>query len=94
MGSENKDVDVLCVGHASCDLLFSISQHPSEDEKIFADGFIACGGGPAANAAVAVSRLGYINRPISFRTRPMRIFLHIRCQVIEKSFSPALSFSG
>jgi Ca2+-binding RTX toxin-like protein len=35
-----------------------------------------------------------INRPISFRTHPMCIFLHIRCQVIEKNFSPALSFAG
>ncbi len=51
-------VDVLCVGHASYDLIFSVSHHPAEDEKIFADGFVGCGGGPAANAAVMVSRLG------------------------------------
>jgi sulfofructose kinase len=51
-------VDVLCVGHASYDLIFSVSHHPAEDEKIFADGFAGCGGGPAANAAVMVSRLG------------------------------------
>lgn len=51
-------VDVLCVGHASYDLIFSVAHHPAEDEKIFADGFLACGGGPAANAAVAVARLG------------------------------------
>jgi len=52
-------VDVLCVGHASYDLIFSVPQHPSEDEKIVADGLLACGGGPAANAAVTVARLGY-----------------------------------
>jgi sulfofructose kinase len=52
-------VDVLCVGHASYDLVFSVSRHPGEDEKIFADGFVGCGGGPAANAAVAASRLGF-----------------------------------
>ncbi|MDD5319351.1 MAG: PfkB family carbohydrate kinase [Methylococcales bacterium] len=52
-------IDVLCVGHASYDLVFSVSRHPLEDEKIFADGFFGCGGGPAANAAVATSRLGY-----------------------------------
>lgn len=51
-------IDVLCVGHACYDLIFSVPSHPSEDEKIFANGFINCGGGPAANAAVAVSRLG------------------------------------
>lgn len=53
------NVDVLCVGHASYDLVFSVPHHPTEDEKIFADGFTGCGGGPAANAAVAVSRLGF-----------------------------------
>ncbi len=52
-------VDVLCVGHASYDLIFSVPQHPTEDEKIVADGLLACGGGPAANAAVTVARLGY-----------------------------------
>lgn len=53
------NVDVLCVGHASYDLVFSVPHHPAEDEKIFAHGFIDCGGGPAANAAVTVSRLGF-----------------------------------
>ncbi len=52
-------VDVLCVGHASYDLVFSVVRHPAEDEKIVADGLIACGGGPAANAAVTVARLGF-----------------------------------
>ena len=51
--------DVLCVGHASYDLVFSVPRHPLADEKIFADDFLACGGGPAANAAVIVARLGY-----------------------------------
>ena len=50
--------DVLCVGHASYDLVFSVPHHPTSDEKIFADAFLACGGGPAANAAVTVARLG------------------------------------
>jgi sulfofructose kinase len=52
-------IDVLCVGHACYDLVFSVARHPGEDEKIFADGFLGCGGGPAANAAVTVARLGY-----------------------------------
>jgi sulfofructose kinase len=51
-------VDVLCVGHASFDLIFSVSQHPGADEKIVADSLLSCGGGPAANAAVCVSKLG------------------------------------
>jgi sulfofructose kinase len=51
-------VDVLCVGHASYDLIFSVSQHPGADEKIDADSLLSCGGGPAANAAVCVTKLG------------------------------------
>ncbi|MEQ1558475.1 MAG: PfkB family carbohydrate kinase [Methyloglobulus sp.] len=53
-----KEVDVLCVGHASYDLVFSVPHHPDSDEKMLADAFIGCGGGPAANAAVLVSKLG------------------------------------
>lgn len=52
------DVDVLCIGHASYDLVFSVDHHPGPDEKIFATGFIDCGGGPAANAAVMAANLG------------------------------------
>ncbi|PKM11421.1 MAG: carbohydrate kinase [Gammaproteobacteria bacterium HGW-Gammaproteobacteria-3] len=53
------DIDVLCVGHACYDLVFSVAAHPAEDEKIFADNLVAGGGGPAANAAVTVTRLGF-----------------------------------
>lgn len=52
-------MDVLCVGHASYDLVFAVDHHPGADEKTFAQQFISCGGGPAANAAVTVSRLGF-----------------------------------
>lgn len=52
-------IDVLCVGHASYDLVFSIPQHPGPDEKTVADGLLGCGGGPAANAAVTVAKLGF-----------------------------------
>jgi len=53
-----ESVDVLCVGQACYDLVFGISRHPDPDEKCAATRFIGCGGGPAANAAVTVSRLG------------------------------------
>ncbi len=53
------EVDVLCVGHASYDLIFSVDHHPNNDEKISANVFLSCGGGPAANAAVLCSRLGF-----------------------------------
>ncbi|TAK59755.1 PfkB family carbohydrate kinase [Methylobacter sp.] len=52
------NIDVLCVGHASYDLIFSVSRHPGADEKIVADDLLSCGGGPAANAAVCVAKLG------------------------------------
>ncbi len=51
-------VDVLCIGHAAMDLVFSVEHHPGADEKLFAEDFTSCGGGPAANAAVTVARLG------------------------------------
>jgi sulfofructose kinase len=52
-------IDVLCVGHASYDLVFSVDHHPAEDEKLFAESLVSCGGGPAANAAVTVAKLGF-----------------------------------
>jgi sulfofructose kinase len=52
-------IDVLCIGHACYDLAFSVDHHPSADEKIFANSLLDCGGGPAANAAVCVSQLGF-----------------------------------
>jgi len=54
----NDRVDVLCVGHACWDLNFCVDHHPGEDEKTIAADFAACGGGPAANAAVTAARLG------------------------------------
>jgi len=50
-------VDVLCVGAGTYDLVYSVDRHPQPDEKIRATSFTGCGGGPAANAAVTVSRL-------------------------------------
>lgn len=54
-------MDVLCVGHASCDLIFTVDTHPASDEKVFANEFLACGGGPAANASVQIAKLGGIS---------------------------------
>jgi sulfofructose kinase len=50
--------DVLCLGHAAYDLTFTVAHHPAPDEKSVADRLVSSGGGPAANAAVAVARLG------------------------------------
>ena len=49
--------DVLCVGAATFDMVFGVPHHPDPDEKMTARSFTHCGGGPAANAAVAIARL-------------------------------------
>lgn len=51
-------MDVLCVGATSYDMVFRAPCHPAPDEKISADTMVLCGGGPAANAAVMVSKMG------------------------------------
>lgn len=51
-------IDVLCVGLACYDLVFDVSHHPDADEKMVASSMLACGGGPAANAAVMIAKLG------------------------------------
>jgi sulfofructose kinase len=51
-------IDVLCVGATSYDFVFRVDHHPEPDEKITAHAFIRCGGGPAANASIMVSRMG------------------------------------
>lgn len=59
MTTKPVNIDVLCAGHACYDLLFSVKKHPGSDEKVFADDLVSCGGGPAANAAIAITRLGF-----------------------------------
>jgi len=51
-------LDVLCIGHAAFDVTMSASRHPEANEKIQADAMRLSGGGPAANAAVQIARLG------------------------------------
>lgn len=54
-----QQLDLLCVGYACYDLIFSVDHHPGPDEKSRADAFISCGGGTAANAAVTAAKLGF-----------------------------------
>ena len=56
--NQKHPIDVLCVGAGTYDLVYSVDRHPQPDEKIRANSFVGCGGGPAANAAVTVARLG------------------------------------
>ena len=51
-------IDVLCVGFACYDLVFAVDRHPGPDEKVKAGAFFSCGGGTAANAAIAAAQMG------------------------------------
>ena len=55
---DDLECDVLCVGHACYDLIFTVDHHPAADEKARASAFLSCGGGTAANAAMTAARLG------------------------------------
>jgi sugar/nucleoside kinase (ribokinase family) len=49
---------ILCTGIAVLDEVFRVDEFPPPDGKAMAHEFIAVGGGCAANAAVAIARLG------------------------------------
>src|SRR5689334_13089335 len=49
---------VICVGHAALDREFTVDEWPSGSAKIVASSMEEHGGGIAANAAVAITRLG------------------------------------
>jgi sulfofructose kinase len=50
--------NILCAGIAVLDEVFRVSAFPLPDTKVQASEFISIGGGNAANAAVAIARLG------------------------------------
>jgi sulfofructose kinase len=49
---------VACAGIATLDHIFRMDSLPTDDGKYSASGYLAVGGGVAANAAVTVARLG------------------------------------
>jgi len=49
---------VICTGHCALDRVFTVEAWPQASAKVAATGFAELGGGMAANAAVAVARLG------------------------------------
>jgi sulfofructose kinase len=51
-------VQAVCVGVITIDTIALVDKYPGEDERILADEISRAGGGPAAVAAVALSRLG------------------------------------
>ena len=51
-------VQAVCVGVITIDTIALVEKYPGEDERVVAQEIIRAGGGPAAVAAVALSRLG------------------------------------
>jgi sulfofructose kinase len=49
---------LICVGHSALDRVFTVEAWPQASAKVAAKAFIEVGGGMAANASVAVARLG------------------------------------
>jgi len=49
---------IVCVGHAALDRIYRIEAFPPQPTKVRALEHIEAGGGMAANAAVAIARLG------------------------------------
>lgn len=50
--------EVVCIGLATADTIVSLPRWPSPDGRVEADAIVRAFGGPAATAAVAISRLG------------------------------------
>jgi sulfofructose kinase len=49
---------IICVGHAALDRVYRIEAFPAHPTKVRALEHVESGGGMAANAAVAIARLG------------------------------------
>jgi sulfofructose kinase len=49
---------VVCVGLATLDTVFEVQDHPARDSRVVASELTFGGGGPAATAAVTLTRLG------------------------------------
>jgi sulfofructose kinase len=77
------EIDVLCVGLATYDLVYMVDRHPGPDEKCFAAALVRCGGGPAANAAVTVARLGGVAAFSGYLGRDLFGEMHFRELVAE-----------
>jgi sulfofructose kinase len=51
-------IQAVCVGVITIDTIALVDKYPGEDERVLAEEISRAGGGPAAVAAVAMSRLG------------------------------------
>lgn len=53
-----KDIEVVCLGVITIDTIALVDNYPGEDQRVLARQIVRAGGGPAAVAAVTLSRLG------------------------------------
>ena len=58
----NKAPKILCAGIAVQDIIFRVERFPTPANKVPAQDVVVTGGGCAANAAIAVARLGALAR--------------------------------
>ena len=58
MSSAKRAPRILCTGIIVLDEVFRVDEFPQPDGKVQAKGFFVVNGGCAANAAVAIARLG------------------------------------
>src|SRR5262245_56533467 len=58
LAAERRRLHVLCAGNLVLDEVFRVAEFPPPDGKVEAGEYITVGGGCAANAAVAIRRLG------------------------------------
>ena len=49
---------IICLGMSALDAIYRVAVIPATPTKVLATGFTECGGGMAANASVAIARLG------------------------------------
>jgi len=79
---------ILCLGMSALDAIYRVPAIPSTPTKVIASGFIECGGGMAANASVAVARLGgqvsYWGR-LGADDRGTRILHELSCEGVDIS---------
>ena len=49
---------VLCIGHATYDVVIKVDKYPKENTKNRVDSVTYCGGGPSSNAAYLLGKWG------------------------------------
>src|SRR5262245_34992087 len=77
---------ILCAGIAVLDEVFRVSTFPVPDTKVQASEFISIGGGNAANAAVAIARLGgkaHFAAPLGDDAVGDRLIESLQCEGVE-----------